>query len=113
MGTDIGIPGDPEEAFRGECEGGGIVKFVDDEMDDIVWWGTEEMGRYCTAGKTYRIDAPWGRSQRGETAGVDWPDDGGSRRMNVARSAHFVCEGGGLVSSRAGSQSYKPSDFQF
>jgi len=36
-GANIGIPGDPEEAFGGECEGGGIVKFVDDEMDDIVW----------------------------------------------------------------------------
>ena len=46
MGTDIGIPGDPEEAFGGEGEGGGIVKFVDDEMDDIVWCGTEGMGRY-------------------------------------------------------------------
>jgi hypothetical protein len=36
MGANIGIPRDTEEAFRGECEGGGIVKFVDDEMDDIV-----------------------------------------------------------------------------
>lgn len=36
MGADIGIPGDLEESFGGECKGGGVVKFVDDKMDDIV-----------------------------------------------------------------------------
>lgn len=58
MGADIGIPGDPEEAFGGECEGGGIVKFVDDEMDDIVWNGTEGWVITEVARKTYHIDAP-------------------------------------------------------
>jgi hypothetical protein len=107
MGTDIGIPGDPEEAFRGECEGGGIVKFVDDEMDDIVWWGTEEMGRYSHRRENIPHRRSMGVEQKGEKTRGWIGLMTGEKEDERGRECALCLRGWWSVSSRAGSQSYK------
>ena len=101
MGADIRIPGDPEKALRGEGESGGVVEFVDDEMDDIVWGSAEGMGNRSH----HRENAPHRRSIGGGRERRRWSKtagkigDGGSvgrggrGRMNVEEES-TLCLGG-------------------